>query len=90
MEGSNEHYKLTVGEFTGNAGDSFAYHNKMAFSTEDMDNDLHERHCAAENKVKHTRNLVEMVICPREVLVVHSARLRHCRPPVTSVGHKSL
>lgn len=56
MEGSNEHYKLTVGEFTGNAGDSFAYHNKMAFSTEDMDNDLHERHCAAENKVKHTRN----------------------------------
>ncbi|BFY98996.1 hypothetical protein BsWGS_02036 [Bradybaena similaris] len=50
VEGANEHYKLTVGEFTGNAGDSFAYHNEMAFSTEDMDNDLHERHCAAENK----------------------------------------
>lgn len=58
VEGANEQYKLTIGEYSGNAGDSFVYHNKMAFSTEDMDNDLHERHCAAENKVQwsHLRN----------------------------------
>lgn len=51
VENESENYKLVVGEYKGTAGDSLIYHNKMAFSTEDVDNDLHERHCAAENKV---------------------------------------
>ncbi|KAI8789898.1 BgiBsFReDn11 [Biomphalaria glabrata] len=50
VEGEKDNYKLLVGEYTGDAGDSLVYHDKMAFSTEDVDNDLHERHCAAENK----------------------------------------
>ncbi|CAL1540611.1 unnamed protein product [Lymnaea stagnalis] len=50
VESEKDNYKLLVGEYTGDAGDSLIYHDKMAFSTEDMDNDLHERHCAAENK----------------------------------------
>ena len=45
-----ERYRLHVGTFSGNAGDSLSYHDKMAFSTEDMDNDLFLRNCAAENK----------------------------------------
>jgi len=31
------------------AGDSLSYHDDMAFSTEDMDNDLHMSNCAEEN-----------------------------------------
>ena len=31
-------------------GDSLSYHDEMAFSTEDNDNDLHRRNCAVENK----------------------------------------
>ncbi|RUS91589.1 hypothetical protein EGW08_000704 [Elysia chlorotica] len=50
VESEKDHYRLFVGGFTGSAGDSLSYHNMMAFSTEDVDNDLHERHCAAENK----------------------------------------
>ncbi|GFR80128.1 angiopoietin-related protein 1 [Elysia marginata] len=50
VKGEKDNYRLFVGGFTGSAGDSLSYHNMMAFSTEDVDNDLHERHCAAENK----------------------------------------
>ncbi|CAC5404491.1 Fibrinogen-like protein A,Ficolin-1,Angiopoietin-related protein 7,Ficolin-2,Tenascin [Mytilus coruscus] len=32
-------YKLTVKGFTGNAGDAMKYHNGLAFSTKDKDND---------------------------------------------------
>ncbi|XP_076088920.1 angiopoietin-related protein 7-like [Mytilus galloprovincialis] len=32
-------YKLTVKGFTGNAGDAMKYHNGLAFSTKDSDND---------------------------------------------------
>ena len=44
------HYRLHVSGYRGDAGDSMSYHDNMAFSTEDVDNDLHTRHCAAENK----------------------------------------
>lgn len=43
-------YQIHVGGYTGNAGDSLSFHDGMKFSTEDMDNDLNVRHCAAENK----------------------------------------
>ena len=39
-------YRLSVGSYSGTAGDSLAYHNNMAFSTKDRDNDKGSRHCA--------------------------------------------
>ncbi|ESO94572.1 hypothetical protein LOTGIDRAFT_118333, partial [Lottia gigantea] len=50
LEDENQQYRLHVGGYHGDAGDSLSYHDKMAFSTEDVDNDRHTRHCAAENK----------------------------------------
>lgn len=43
-------YKIIVGGYHGNAGDSLSVHDSMSFSTEDVDNDHHRRHCAVDNK----------------------------------------
>ena len=41
-------YRLEVGSYSGTAGDSLAYHNKIAFSTKDRDNDRGGSNCAAQ------------------------------------------
>ncbi|XP_078379220.1 uncharacterized protein LOC144662310 isoform X2 [Oculina patagonica] len=42
-------YKLEVGSYSGTAGDSLWYHNNMAFSTKDRDNDKSSLHCAVHH-----------------------------------------
>ena len=39
-------YQLSVGSYSGSAGDALDYHNSMKFSTKDSDNDKAVRHCA--------------------------------------------
>ncbi|KAL3866691.1 hypothetical protein ACJMK2_043972 [Sinanodonta woodiana] len=50
VDGERSKYMLHVSDYNGDAGDSLSYHNLMKFSTKDLDNDLHIRNCAAENK----------------------------------------
>ena len=39
-------YRLEVSSYSGTAGDSLAFHNNMAFSTKDRDNDKESSNCA--------------------------------------------
>ena len=50
VSGESDKYRLTVGGYSGNAGDSLAYHNEMFFSTYDRDNDRSSHHCARLRK----------------------------------------
>ncbi|KAL3842360.1 hypothetical protein ACJMK2_020383 [Sinanodonta woodiana] len=42
----NSKYVLTVGNYSGDAGNSLRFHNGMAFSSNDRDNDLSPNNCA--------------------------------------------
>ena len=41
-------YRLNLGEYSGSGGDSLSYHNGMAFSTIDKDNDKSVKHHCIE------------------------------------------
>ncbi|XP_022804914.1 ficolin-1-like [Stylophora pistillata] len=45
-----ENYTLTLGGYTGEAGDSFTRHSNMKFSTKGKDYDGHQNNCAIECK----------------------------------------
>ncbi|XP_063442542.1 fibrinogen C domain-containing protein 1-B-like [Mytilus trossulus] len=48
VENESSKYKLTVGDYSGTAGDSLGYHNSEKFSTKDQDNDSASNDCAKE------------------------------------------
>ena len=51
VEGEDQEYKLHIGGYRGNAGDSMADHNGMKFTTQDRDNDKHTSlNCADVHK----------------------------------------
>ncbi|XP_043914551.1 tenascin isoform X7 [Protopterus annectens] len=47
---SRTRFKLTVGTYSGNAGDSLSYHQGRPFSTYDRDNDIAVTNCALSYK----------------------------------------
>ncbi|KAM9327135.1 tenascin-N-like [Gastrophryne carolinensis] len=47
---SRDRYKLTVGDYSGTAGDALAYHNGFKFTTWDKDNDLALTNCALSHR----------------------------------------
>ncbi|XP_072041651.1 uncharacterized protein [Amphiura filiformis] len=47
---SSSNYVLTIGSYSGNAGDSLRHHNNKAFSTYDRDQDRRSGNCAQERQ----------------------------------------
>ncbi|KAM5147930.1 tenascin-N isoform 1-T2 [Mantella aurantiaca] len=47
---SKDKYKLTVGDYSGNAGDALGYHNGWKFTTWDRDNDIALTNCALSHR----------------------------------------
>lgn len=50
LEPETEHYKLRIGRYHGNAGDSFTWHNGKHFTTLDRDYDAYTGNCAHYQK----------------------------------------
>lgn len=46
IENEDQKYKVFVDDYSGNAGDSFGYHNNQMFTTFDSDNDQDSSNCA--------------------------------------------
>ncbi|KAM4020260.1 angiopoietin-related protein 2 [Anomaloglossus baeobatrachus] len=46
LEPESEFYKLRLGRYNGNAGDSFTWHNGKQFTTLDRDHDVYSGNCA--------------------------------------------
>ncbi|XP_052090216.1 tenascin-like [Mytilus californianus] len=49
IDDSKSDYILNISGYSGNAGDSFDYHNGMKFSTSDKDNDIASWNCATSS-----------------------------------------
>ncbi|XP_046861544.1 fibrinogen-like protein A [Xenia sp. Carnegie-2017] len=50
VKDGNSKYQLSIGKYTGTAGDKLSYHNNMKFSTKDSDNDRSSANCATSVK----------------------------------------
>ncbi|NP_001096661.1 angiopoietin like 2 L homeolog isoform X1 [Xenopus laevis] len=50
LEPESEYYKLRLGRYHGNAGDSFTWHNGKQFTTLDRDHDVYSGNCAHYQK----------------------------------------
>ncbi|XP_027723644.1 angiopoietin-related protein 2 [Vombatus ursinus] len=50
LEPESEYYKLRLGRYNGNAGDSFTWHNGKQFTTLDRDHDVYAGNCAHYQK----------------------------------------
>jgi len=50
VSSERSNYKLSLGTYSGTAGDSLGYHRNSAFSTKDRDNDNSSGNCAASYK----------------------------------------
>ncbi|CAH1799454.1 unnamed protein product, partial [Owenia fusiformis] len=47
---ASDNYRLTIGQYSGNAGNSLGRHNGMPFTTKDRDNDPNSDNCAIRFK----------------------------------------
>ncbi|CAI9611542.1 unnamed protein product, partial [Staurois parvus] len=47
---SKDRYKLTIGDYSGTAGDALGYHNGWKFTTWDKDNDIALTNCALSHR----------------------------------------
>ena len=48
ISGEEDGYRLSIGTYSGDVGDSLTYHNGMKFSSIDKDQDMDSRHCSKE------------------------------------------
>lgn len=57
LEPESEYYKLRLGRYNGNAGDSFTWHNGKQFTTLDRDHDVYTgtqtfKYCSLESTTR--------------------------------------